>query len=172
MKLLLLITKWNNPHAHKTPFLPNCWNLASSVSHQPTIIINTSLQLDSFPVAFKTVLVKKLLKKYNLDPNDATNYRPVSNLLFISKFLEKIVLNQLHVHLNTNNLLDKFQSGFRANHALKLLYKSSKCFKNVYWFSSVLFLLEPSAAFDIIHHGILTEHEKQLKAMCVLPLPA
>ena len=45
------------------------------------------------------------------------NFRPVSNLTFISKILEKVVLIQLKNHLSGNNLLEIFQSAYRQNHS-------------------------------------------------------
>ncbi len=56
-------------------------------------IMNCSLQTGVFPTAFKMAVVKPLLKKSNLDPNDFNNYRPVSNLPFLSKIWEKLVFN-------------------------------------------------------------------------------
>ena len=73
----------------------------------PTItdIVNTSLRTGSFPTAFKTASVRPLRTKNNLDPNDLKNYRPVSNLPFISKLLEKTVRQPFNNHLSNNNLL-------------------------------------------------------------------
>ena len=62
-------------------------------------------------------MLKPLLKKSNLDPNVLNNYRPVSNLQFLSKILEKLVFNQVNDFLNMNNILEKYQSGFRRNHS-------------------------------------------------------
>ncbi len=45
-----------------------------------------------------------------------SNYRPISNLPFIGKIIEKVVINQLKKYLNSNGYLDNFQSGFRAHH--------------------------------------------------------
>src|SRR4029434_8462840 len=67
-----------------------------SVSSHVLKIINTSLQTGIFPDAFKTAVVKPLLKKPNLDGNALTNYRPMSNLPFISKILENIVSVQIN----------------------------------------------------------------------------
>ena len=50
-----------------------------------TNIINTSLETGSVPDTLKSAIVRPLLKKHNLDPNDLNNYRPVSNLSFLSK---------------------------------------------------------------------------------------
>ena len=62
--------------------------------------------------------VKPILKKPNLDSNAMTSYRPISNLPFIGKILEKIVSAQINLFLKENNILEEFQSGFRAT-ALK-----------------------------------------------------
>lgn len=65
-----------------TKFLKNVFN---SVSRADLKIINTSVQTGIFPNAFKTG-VKCLLK--NLDYNVLSNYRPISNVPFISKILK------------------------------------------------------------------------------------
>ena len=57
-------------------------------------IVNCSVQMGVFPTSFKTVVVKPLLKKSNLDPNIPNNYQPVSNLPFI--ILEKLFFNQVN----------------------------------------------------------------------------
>ena len=80
-----------------------------------TDIVKTSWCTGSFPTAFKTAIIRPSLKKNSLDSNDLKNYRPVSNLPFISKILEKIVLQQLNNHLSNNNLLHPFQSTYRSN---------------------------------------------------------
>ena len=70
-----------------------------------TDIINHSLKTGLVPDSFKTAIVNPLLKKHNLDANELKNYRPVSNLSFLSKLLEKVILEQLNNHLSTHNLL-------------------------------------------------------------------
>ncbi|ESN91363.1 hypothetical protein HELRODRAFT_127021, partial [Helobdella robusta] len=45
------------------------------------------------------------------------NYRPVTNITFISKIIEKVVFNQLSSYLNFNSLLPESQSGFRPAHS-------------------------------------------------------
>ena len=123
-----------------------------------TDIINTSLKSWTVPDSFKSAIVRPHLKKHNLDPNELKNYRPISNLCFLSKLLEKVVLNQLNFHLSTNNLLNPFQSAYRQSHStetallhilndLLLATDSGKV--------SLLTLLDLSAAFDTIDHTIL-----------------
>ena len=85
-----------------------------------TRLINDSLSSTVFPGVFKEAIVKPLLKKHGLDMNELSNYRPVSkysNLQFLSKVLEKIVLIQIEQHLDTNSLRETFQSAYRAKHS-------------------------------------------------------
>ncbi len=123
-----------------------------------THIVNTSLHIGVFPSAFKQARITPLLKKPTLNPTLLRNYRPVSLLPFITKTLERVVFNQVSAFLTQNNLLDSNQSGFRSGHstetallsvveALRLARAASK--------SSLLILLELSAAFDTVNHQIL-----------------
>ena len=68
-----------------------------------TKIINYSLEHGVFPSVWKNALVFPLLKKDGLEPI-FKNYRPVSNLQFISKLTESAVAKQLQHHININNL--------------------------------------------------------------------
>ena len=85
-----------------------------------TIVVNHSLLTGEFPVIFKTAIVKPLLKKTSLDSEDLKNYRPVPNLSFISKVLEKVVLSQILQHINCNKLLSDFQSAYRPLHSTEI----------------------------------------------------
>ena len=75
-------------------------------------IINDSIVSGVFPSFYKSAIVKPLLKKSTCDPNDTKNYRPVSNLSFMSKILENVVAYQLLSHLPFINCL--WKSGIRA----------------------------------------------------------
>uniref|UniRef100_A0A8C7WRW4 Reverse transcriptase domain-containing protein n=1 Tax=Oryzias sinensis TaxID=183150 RepID=A0A8C7WRW4_9TELE len=121
-------------------------------------IVNYSLQTGIFPAAFKTPVVRPLLKKSNLDPNNYNNYRPVSNLPFLSKMIEKTVLIQFHEFLNINNIFEKYPSGFRTNHstvtALVKIVNDIRCNLKCQ-ILSVLVLPDLSAAFDTVDHSTL-----------------
>ncbi len=80
-------------------------------------VVNGSLLSGTFPNSLKTAVVKPLLKKRNLDNTMLSNYRPISNLPFIGKIIEKDIFNQLNNYLNSNGYLDNLQSGFRAHHS-------------------------------------------------------
>ena len=51
-----------------------------------------------------------LLKKICLDPELFKKFRPVSNLAFLPKLIERIVALRLHDHMKINNLYEEFQS--------------------------------------------------------------
>ena len=122
-----------------------------------TALVNSSLSSGIFPEVFKTALVTPLLMKKSLDQNELKNYRPVSNLSFVSKTTEKLVLSQLSDHLSANNLYDRFPSAYQSGHStesepLKIVNDLLLALDdgNV----SLLALLDLSAAFGTIGHSI------------------
>ena len=123
-----------------------------------TNIINTSLTTGIVPRDLKTAIVKPLLKKPSLDKNLLKNYCPISNLPFLSKILEKVVLHKLLSHLQENNLSNPFQSAYRAGCStetvlLRIVNDILSALENDN--ISVLLLLDLSAAIDTIDHQIL-----------------
>jgi hypothetical protein len=52
-------------------------------------IVNLSLSTGTVPKILKEAILSPLLKKSHLNPNILKNFRPVSNLTFISKLIEK-----------------------------------------------------------------------------------
>jgi hypothetical protein len=85
-----------------------------------TCIVNESLTSGIFPDTFKMANVTPLLKKPSLCPEQLSNYRPVSNLSYLSKLTERVVADQFVSHLNRNDLYVPVQSAYRAFHLLDL----------------------------------------------------
>ena len=90
-------------------------------------LINASITSGYVPQSFKIAVIKPILKKPNLDPNDLSNYRPISSLPFLSKILEKAVTNQLCSFLQSNTIHfgGLFSLSLGLTTALKRLF--SKC---------------------------------------------
>ena len=70
-----------------------------------------------FPDKLKMAVVTPIYKGKDSDPHEFGNYRPISLLPTLSKIFEKVVHLQLYDYINSNNLLNKSQYGFRPNHA-------------------------------------------------------
>jgi hypothetical protein len=122
-----------------------------------TKIVNLSLKLGEMPKELKLAIIKPLLKKLGLDLV-RKNYRPVSNLAFLGKLIERVVALQIVDHMNGNNLMDIFQSAYRMYHSTEttLLRIQNDILMQLDKGSAViLVLLDLSAAFDTIDHGIL-----------------
>jgi len=110
------------------------------------------------PANQKMAVVTPLLKKASLEPRELKNYRPVSNLSFVSKLVERAAVKQLTDYLETNGLLPLLQTAYRSHHStetalLKVLSDILTAIddKKV----TLLALLDLSAAFDCVDHDIL-----------------
>jgi len=70
----------------------------------------------------KDSVVKPLLKKPSLEKELLSNYRPISNLSFLFKLSERVVLSRLKGYLTWNNLLNPNQSAYTKHHSTETLY--------------------------------------------------
>ena len=102
--------------------------------------------------------MKPTLKKYNPDFTKYESFRPISNLKFVSKLVEKAVCVQLTDYIRSNNLSETFQSAytsFRSTETALLKVQSDILCALDRNESVILVLLDLSAAFDTVDHTLL-----------------
>ena len=135
--------------------------LSSFLSPFYKSVIENSLLTGVVTPYMKLSHITPIIKNSSRDKSDLSNYRPISNLSFISKTLERIIAAQLNNYLINNNILNKFQSAYKhiytknkntetaLTHILNniLLYPTKYC--------SIIDLLDLTAAIDTIDHNIM-----------------
>ena len=110
-----------------------------------------------FPDELKYAIIRPHLKKTNTDADEPMNYRPVSNLHFINKVLEKLAVKRLEQHIIDHSIYDPLQSAYRVAHSTETAIikihndivngiDKDQC--------TILASLDLSAAFDTIDHDI------------------
>ena len=117
-------------------------------------IVNLSLVTGNM-ATLKNPVLSPLIKELSslIDTENLKNYRPISNLLFISKLIERVVDIRLQEHLETNKLNMNQQYGYKKGHSTELLLLKvvnnllESADKNI---PSVVLLLDLSAAFDTV----------------------
>jgi len=117
--------------------------------------------------------VRPLLKKRTLDSNDPASYRPISNLSFVFKVVEKVVDARLAAHAARYNLLPILQSAYRPNHSTEtavicILNDMIGAIDQVH--IGALMLLDLSAAFDTVDHQILADVQRRRFGIAVSAL--
>jgi hypothetical protein len=125
-----------------------------------TYLFNRSLVVGCFPVSFKDSFLTPIIKKAGLDDADPSSYRPISNLSYISKLLERLVAQQLTKFVDRHQLLLPTPSGFRRGYSTEtaITFVLSEQLDAVDRGDTVILtLLDLSAAFDTVDHEILLE---------------
>ena len=118
---------------------------------------NTSLSSGVLPATQKRSIVRPLPKKPTLDPEELNSYRPISNLTFVSKLVERVVAARFSQHVESNKLLPQRQSAYRRFHSTEAviaavhndLIRAADADR-----VSALVLLDLSSAFDTVDHQI------------------
>ena len=132
----------------------------TSSSHIPALtrLINTSFESGIVSVPLKKALDTPILKKHGLDVNILANYRPVSNLPFTAKVMEKIAVQRISE--TSNGLHEELQSAYKPLHSTETaLMRIQHDIANAMDTNqaALLVLLDMSAAFDTIDANILTD---------------
>ena len=123
-----------------------------------TAMFNASLLEGHLPQSQTHAIVTPLIKKPSLDPDEQKRYRPVSNLTFVSKAVERLVSHQLVEYLDEHKLMPRLQSVYRRNHStetafLRVVSDLLAAADNQR--VTLLGLLDLSAVLDCVDHHIL-----------------
>ena len=122
------------------------------------ININSSLETSFVPSDLKVSIIRPFLKKDGLDSQKLEIYRPVANLSFKSKILEKVATKQVDGFISLAGLHEPYQSAYRQNHSTETALLKVKCDISSAVDSglvSVLLMLDMSAVFDNVSHTTL-----------------
>ena len=173
-EIVKLITSANNKYCSLDPVptdvVKKCSDLLSNFISQ---IFNRSLSEGHLPQSQKVAHIIPHLKKRGLDEQDFKSYRPVSNLPFLSKLLERTVAAQMNDFLLSNSALPTFQSAYRQNHSTEsalLKVFSDLCRAVDDGNTCLLGLLDMSAAFDTVDHEILLKRLEITFGICGVTL--
>ena len=129
---------------------------STSLADPISILSNKMLVIGVFPDTLKISRVTPIYKK---DDRGCTgNYRPISNLSNLNKIFEKLIYKRIYLFLDTFNLLNEFQFGFRkglsTEDAINYLTTNVYNSLNNSQFVGAAFL-DLSKAFDTLSHDIL-----------------
>ena len=122
-------------------------------------LINLSLSEGSID-GIKLAEITPKLKDISSNHEQFGNYRPISNLCFVGKLAERVVLRRLNEHMTRNTLHIDRQSGYKKHHSTEtLLVKITNDLLVVADKKSatVMLLLDLSAAFDTVDHKKLLD---------------
>ena len=137
-------------------------------------ICNLSIKYSTLPNDCKTAKLKPLFKRGS--KTDSKNYRPISVLPLISKIIEKFIHDQTQSFLDKNNIIYRYQSGFRK------FYSTDSCLsylnnKIATGFESELFtgmiLIDLQKAFDtkLFYNNFLKNYLFQQKKLLFEHVP-
>ena len=119
-------------------------------------IFNLSIATGCFPDSWKIARVAPIFKSGQ--PDDRSNYRPISVLPVLARVFEKLIYNQMYDYLDKNKHLYLNQSGFRALHSAVtcLLNNTDDWYVNMDdgRYTANIFI-DLKKAFDTVDHDIL-----------------
>ena len=102
-------------------------------------------------------MVRPLLKKSSL-PLIFKNFRPVSNLSYLSKLIERVVCEQIMFFAEKSGNLKKYQSAYQPDHSMEtaLLKVTTDLLPAIdHKEVTCLILLDLSVAFNMVDHQLL-----------------
>ncbi|KAK2145442.1 hypothetical protein LSH36_681g01028 [Paralvinella palmiformis] len=121
-----------------------------------TTFINSSLTSGDVPENMKVARIYPLPKKSSLDSEHLQNYRAASNLLLLSRLLEKVVAFKLQSYMDTHRLHDPTQPAYSTGHSTEIapdrVQNDLLCTIDKRGVA-ILVLMDLSAAFDTVDHN-------------------
>uniref|UniRef100_A0A1Y1K0C8 Reverse transcriptase domain-containing protein n=1 Tax=Photinus pyralis TaxID=7054 RepID=A0A1Y1K0C8_PHOPY len=155
-----IINKLPTKRAPGADLIPNCLlkGLPMKALVYLTSLFNGCLRIGYFPDQWKYAHVR-LFHKPGKKQNDPTGYRPISLLSTLSKVFEKTIHSRLVQHVSVNDVIPKFQFGFRNNYStVQQLTRITELiehgFENKLY--TVAAFLDIKQAFDRVwHNGLI-----------------
>ena len=159
-EILKLLSKAPTKHCQLDP-VPTGLVKQCAVQFAPILaaLCNASIHAGGLPLAEKHALVTARLKKSTLDPADVNSYRPISQLSFVSKMVERAIAKRFVQHCDQNSLLPAKQSAYLRHHSTEtaVLIVHNDIVHAVDRGQLVpLVLLDLSSAFDMVDHDCYT----------------
>ena len=127
--------------------------IASEIPPVLSVIFQQSYDTGTVPTDWTQANITAVFKKG--DKTKPSNYRPVSLTCILCKTMEHILFSQIMKHLDQQNILVKFQHGFRANHSCEtqLLNTVEDLSRRLDMRTTAdLLILDFSKAFDTVPH--------------------
>ena len=121
-------------------------------------LINSSLEKFNFAHALKQAIVKPQIKIVNLSHEEFADYRPISNLSYISKLLERSAFLQITDHPESNALFCAFKRVYRviySTDSVQLKVTNDMLLNLELKRNSFYIGLDLSVAFDTLDHELL-----------------
>ncbi len=133
---------------------------ASQLAPAVCTIINTSLSTAVVPKELKVSIITPIYKRKQLPVDQLSSYRPIAQMPFVAKLLERHVSQHLRLYMENNAINDVFQSAYRPNHSTETAVVkifSDICLSLGVRRQVILCLLDLSSAFDTLKHSILIQ---------------
>ena len=123
-------------------------------------VINKSFRECVFPDAFKRGILLPKCKDPGKELENMSNYRPITNLRFLSKVVEKVVASQISDYVELNELLPSVQSAYRRGHSVETAL--CKLYNDLLMYvdsgkMAIMVQLDQSCAFDVLDFSILLQ---------------
>eukprot|EP00666_Eupelagonemidae_sp_cell4sb_P004626 gene4626-biopygen1733 len=142
-----------------------------AVADEIAYMTNTCIQARAWPDQWKQAEIVCIWKNKG-NQKEPKFYRPISMLPAIARLVERLLADQIKAHIRDNNILPKFQHGFRVKHStetalIQLVDEIATAMDDGQ--TAIVASLDLAGAFDTIDRGILI---RKLAQTCGISGPA